>query len=69
MTNGSREGVDLDAPSPAGQGSAERQRQNTRRRLLKAGLIGVPAIITIRSRPAHAAQSLQSGNLYGSQTP
>ena len=69
MTNGSPEGADPQAPSLVPQAPGERQRRDTRRRLLKAGLLGVPVTITIRSRPAHAAQSLQSGNLYGSQSP
>jgi hypothetical protein len=35
-------------------GQAQQQRQHTRRRLVKASLLGIPVIITVRSRPAKA---------------
>ena len=70
MAHGSPEAVDGRGTSPDDQGTqGHAQRQRTRRRLLRAGLLGVPAIITIRSRPAYAAKSLQSSSLYGSQSP
>jgi len=48
-------------PSSVGGGSRE-----SRRRFLKAGLIGVPMIVTLRSQPARALTSLGSaGIMYG----
>ena len=35
-------------------GPAEARRGRTRRRLIKAGLLGIPLVITVRARPAKA---------------
>lgn len=45
--------------------SPEEMRRETRRRLLKAGLLSVPVVLTVRSRPV-LAQSLGSAGInYG----
>ena len=40
------------------------QSQKARRQFLKAGLIGVPMIVTLRSRPAMALNSLGSAAIF-----
>lgn len=48
-----------------GEGSAEGDSQSrSRRRFIKAGLIGVPMVVTLRSRPAHALTSLGSATIF-----
>lgn len=66
------EGSDNHGATPAsdqGGGAAESYGRAARRRLLRAGLIGIPAIVTLRSRPAYALQSLSSAGIpYGLYT-
>lgn len=51
-------------PTP-GEGTEEVSGQSqSRRRFLKAGLIGVPMVVTLRSRPAHALTSLGSATIF-----
>lgn len=57
MTDGSREGTGVGETAThrsAVCGPAEERRGRTRRRLIKAGLLGIPLVITVRARPAKA---------------
>jgi len=51
--------------SPSGSSKPQGSHGQSRRRFLKAGLISVPMIVTLRGRPAHAQVSLGSvGNIF-----
>ena len=49
----------------ASAGADTREANADKRRLLKAGLIGVPLLVTLRSRPAHASSLGSCGIPYG----
>ena len=48
----------------SGASEPEGGNAQTRRRFLKAGLVSVPMIVTLRGRPAHAQVSLGSVNIF-----
>ena len=55
------------SPSQDGPRQAAARRQRTRRRILRAGALGVPVVITVCSRPARADEDNTSA--YGGVSP
>ena len=59
-----------DQATPVSTGDERKAASTSKRRLLKAGLIGGPLLVTLRSRPAYSLQSLGSlGIPYGMYDP
>ncbi len=48
---------------------AAARRQRTRRTMLRAAMLGIPTVITVRSRPAKAQTSGGSADPYGYGNP
>ncbi len=59
--------VDGQLPSEPREAAARRQR--TRRTMLRAAMLGIPTVITVRSRPAKAQQGGGSADPYGYPAP
>lgn len=70
MSDYSHENLDSPEPSksqeqdPSGMPQPAQGKSQTRRRFLKAGLVSVPMIVTLRSRPAFAQVSLGSAGIF-----
>ena len=56
-------------PSRDGPGRAAARRRQTRRKVLRAGALGIPVVITICSRPARAQEALGSAGYGASASP
>ena len=58
-----------DRSSGHGPGRAAAKRQRTRRKVLRAGVMGIPVVITVCSRPARAQEALGSAAYGASASP